>query len=141
MDRPTPFLWLKSGAEEAAAFYVSLFPDSAVTASNAQVTSFTLKGVPWQLFNGGPYFSLSPAFSIQVLTEDQAETDRLWAALTRGGEESMCGWLIDRWGVSWQIAPRRFIELLNAPETAERARAAMMEMHKIDLAAIEAACR
>ena len=108
------------------------------------IVNFVLAGTPYQIINGGPHYKLSPAASISVLTKDQQETDRLWEALlTNGGEESMCGWLADRWGVSWQIVPERLIEMQTSDdqEAAERARQAMYQMKKIDIAALEAAFR
>lgn len=144
-------LWFRDGrGSEAAAFYCSLIPDSRVErvfagdAGNGPfcVIDFSLGGVPYQILDAGPHFMLTEAVSISVETDDQAETDRLWAALTAdGGEESVCGWLKDRYGVSWQVFPRRLTELtLNAaPAVSAMAMAAMMKQKKIDIAAIEAA--
>lgn len=141
-------LWFDGKAREAAAFYVSLLPDSRIDAdypadeTDAMVIEFTLAGAPMMILNGGPMYKPSPAASISVLTDDQAETDRLWAALVAdGGEESMCGWLIDRYGVSWQIVPRRLVALIHheSRDAAARAQEAMMQMKKIDIAALEAA--
>lgn len=140
--------WFDGNGHEAARYYVSLLPESYIegeaTAGGAPpvVVQFTLAGVPMMILNGGPHYRQTPAASISVLTETQAETDGLWAALTAdGGAESQCGWLIDRWGVSWQIVPRRLTELLGAPDRAAAAlaQAAMMTMKKIDIAALEAA--
>ena len=106
------------------------------------MVNFVLAGTPYQILNGGPHYKLSQAASISVLTKDQTETDRLWEALTaNGGEESMCGWLTDRWGVSWQIVPEPLIAMQTADDqvAAERARQAMYQMKKIDIAALEAA--
>jgi predicted 3-demethylubiquinone-9 3-methyltransferase (glyoxalase superfamily) len=108
------------------------------------VTDFTLAGVPYQILDAGPYFALTEAVSISVETEDQAESDRLWFALTaNGGEESNCGWLKDRYGVSWQVFPKRLTELTTNPDAAvaAAAMAEMMKQKKIDIAAIEAAVR
>lgn len=105
---------------------------------------FTLGGVPYQILDAGPMFTLTEAVSISVATDDQAETDRLWAALTtQGGAETACGWLKDRYGVSWQIFPKRLIELTTSPdkEVSAKAMAAMMQQTKIDIAEIEAAVR
>lgn len=142
-------LWYNDNAEQAAALYTSLIPDSAITnrfRPNPQepvlLVEFHLAGTPYQALNGGPYFQPSEAASIVVMTDDQAETDRLWQTLIAdGGAESRCGWLKDRFGVSWQIVPRRLIELLSAPdhEAAGRAMQAMLKMQKIDIAAIETA--
>jgi predicted 3-demethylubiquinone-9 3-methyltransferase (glyoxalase superfamily) len=142
-------LWLEKGGLEAAQFYVTLLPWSAIDAviphgrdDDPMVVEFTLHGAPMMFLTAGPHFKLSPAASISVLTKDQAETDQLWRALTAdGGSESQCGWLTDRFGVSWQIVPEVLPRLLNAPDraAASRAQAAMMQMRKIDIAALEAA--
>ncbi|MEO0786375.1 MAG: VOC family protein [Pseudomonadota bacterium] len=141
-------LWFESGGLEAARFYTSLLPDSAVELSDWPgddepiIVNFILQGAPFQILNGGPHFKLTPAASISILTDDQAETDRLWDALTsNGGEESQCGWLTDRWGVSWQIVPKALVDMQTADdkEASERARQAMYSMKKIDIAALEAA--
>lgn len=144
-------LWFRDGRGiEAATFYCSLIPNSSITRSfsadagrgSFSVIDFTLGGVPYQILDAGPHFMLSEAVSISVETPDQAETDRLWNALTAdGGVESMCGWLKDRFGVSWQVFPARLTELtLSADKTvSDKAMAAMMTMHKIDIAVIEAA--
>jgi len=141
-------LWFDGRGREAAEFYVSLLPDSRIDQAFAAhqddplVVEFTLAGAPMMILNGGPMFRLNEAASISVLTEDQVETDALTEALTaRGGEESQCGWLKDRFGVSWQITPKRLVELINDPDQAgaARVREAMMAMRKIDIAALEAA--
>jgi predicted 3-demethylubiquinone-9 3-methyltransferase (glyoxalase superfamily) len=154
MDKITPCLWFDRDAEAAAHFYVSLFPDSRVdrvvrspaeTPSGPEgtvlVVEFTLAGRPHVGLNGGPQFPFTEAVSFQVRTEDQAETDRLWRALSDGGEEGRCGWLKDRWGLSWQIAPRRLLELMADPDRdrARRATEAMLAMGRIDIAAVERA--
>lgn len=144
--------WFDHQALEAAEFYVSLIPDSRIEhvsrypegqdmARPGQVLTveFSLAGVPYQGLNGGPHFALSEAASISVTTVDQAETDRLWAALIAdGGAESQCGWLKDRFGMSWQIVPRRASDLMSGPR-AGRVWPALMQMRKIDIAALEAA--
>jgi len=140
-------LWFEGKGREAAEFYVSLLPDSKIdqgfTAFEEEplVVEFTLAGAPMMTLNGGPMFKHTGAASISVLTEDQAETDKLWDALTQEGEASMCGWLKDRYGISWQITPRRMVELINHADkqAATRAREAMFKMKKINIAAIEAA--
>ena len=144
-------LWFESGGEEAARFYVTLLPDSRIESSYRPdpdgpplVLDFTLGGAPYQILNGGPEFSQSPAVSISVVTEDQTETDRLWKTLTAdGGEEGKCSWLTDRFGVSWQIVPRALMDSLMSDDRAgsERAFQAMLGMSKIDLAGIKAAFR
>jgi predicted 3-demethylubiquinone-9 3-methyltransferase (glyoxalase superfamily) len=144
-------LWFDGKGEEAANFYVSLLPGSRVERvfrpapdRPALVMDFMLAGTPYQTLNGGPHYTLSEAASISVLTEDQAETDRLWKALTAdGGAESKCGWLKDRYGLSWQIVPEVLPRLLTDPdrEAAGRAMQAMLGMRKIDIAQLEAAFR
>ena len=150
-------LWYDGTAEEAARFYAKTFPDSAVTAVNrapgdypagkeGQVLTveFSVLGVACLGLNGGPAFRHSEAFSFQVLTEDQAETDRYWNAIVgHGGTESACGWCKDKWGLSWQITPRVLMEATTGPDraAAKRAFEAMMTMGKIDIAKIEAARR
>lgn len=141
--------WFDGNGEDAAKFYVSLLPDSAIESvfrpepdGPALVVDFTLAGTSYQALNGGPQFKPSEAASISVLTKDQAETDRLWKALTAdGGEESMCGWLKDKFGVSWQIVPEALPSLLSHSDkpAAKRAMDAMMQMKKIDIGIIEAA--
>jgi predicted 3-demethylubiquinone-9 3-methyltransferase (glyoxalase superfamily) len=160
MNKPIPkntiCLWFDKDAEEAARFYTSVFPDSHVTSifrapadypsgkeGDVLTVQFTVMGIPCIGLNGGPTFKHSEAFSFQVATETQEETDRYWNAIVgNGGEESACGWCKDRWGLSWQITPRTLIEALAAGgEEAKRAFAAMMEMGKIDVAKIDAARR
>lgn len=138
-----------SEAEEAARFYVSLLPDATLDAVHrpdparpAIAVAFTLAGAPFLALNTGQDFGHTPGASISVMTTDQAETDRLWAALLAdGAAENMCGWLTDRWGVSWQIVPEALPRLMTAPDRAAAGRAheAMMTMKKIDIAALEAA--
>lgn len=142
-------LWFETRGLEAAEFYVSLLPWSAIDAvyphgnpDDPMIVEFTLHGAPMMIMTAGPHDKLSPAASISVLTKDQEETDHLWSALIAdGGEESRCGWLRDRWGVSWQIVPEALPRLLGAPDraAASRAQAAMMQMGRINIAALEAA--
>jgi predicted 3-demethylubiquinone-9 3-methyltransferase (glyoxalase superfamily) len=139
-------LWFDGNGHEAARFYVSLLPDSRIESEwrgdPPLVVMFTLAGAPMMILNGGPHYKLNPAASISVLTKDQAETDRLWDALIAdGGEESMCGWLVDRFGVSWQITPEVLMRMQESEDqvAAERARQAMYKMRKIDIAVLEAA--
>lgn len=155
MSTATICLWFDGTAEEAARFYAETFPDSSVGSTmyapgdypdghegDALVVQFTVCGIPCVGLNGGPAFPQSEAFSFQISTEDQAETDRLWNAIvSNGGEESACGWCKDRWGVSWQITPRALLEAVSDPDpaAAKRAYEAMMTMGKIDIAAIERA--
>ncbi len=142
-------LWFDTGGVKAAEFYVTLLPDSRIDAvfahgntADPMVVEFTLGGCPMMILTAGPHFKLTPAASISVLTKDQAETDRLWAALLEGGgAESQCGWLTDRFGVSWQICPEVLPRLMHMPDAAAagRVREAMLAMRKIDIAALEAA--
>ena len=144
-------LWFRDGrGREAAEFYCALIPGSRVETifvgdngiGTFSVIDFSLGGVPYQILDAGPHFTLTEAVSISVATVDQAETDRLWVALTAdGGEVSACGWLKDRYGVSWQIYPRRLSELTMSADknVSSKAMAAMMKQEKIDIAAIEAA--
>lgn len=150
-------LWYDGGAEEAARFYAATFPDSSVgtvlrapgdfpsgTQGDVLTVAFTVMGIPCLGLNGGPAFRQSEAFSFQVATIDQAETDRYWDAIVgNGGQESACGWCKDKWGVSWQITPVILTRAICDPDpaAAKRAFAAMMAMKKIDVAAIEAALR
>jgi predicted 3-demethylubiquinone-9 3-methyltransferase (glyoxalase superfamily) len=149
-------LWYDSEAEAAARFYAETFPDSSVGAvhrapsdfpsgkAGAVLTvDFTVVGIPCMGLNGGPAFKHNEAFSFQIETDDQEETDRYWNAIVgNGGEESMCGWCRDRWGISWQITPRALTEAMMAGgDEAKRAFEAMMSMRKIDVAAIKAARR
>lgn len=142
-------LWFDGKGEEAARFYVSLLPGSEIVSvfrpdpnGPPLIVEFTLCGAPYQALNGGPYFKFCEAASIVVVTKDQEETDRLWTALTaEGGQESRCGWLKDRYGLSWQITPEALPRLLSDRDraAADRAMQAMMKMNKIDIAALEAA--
>jgi predicted 3-demethylubiquinone-9 3-methyltransferase (glyoxalase superfamily) len=149
-------LWFDTDAEAAARFYAATFPDSFVgpifrapgdypsgKAGNVLTVQFTVAGIPCLGLNGGPAFRQTEAFSFQICTEDQAETDRLWYAIVgNGGQTSACGWCKDRWGLSWQITPRTLTEAMAAGgDEAKRAFAAMMQMTKIDVAAIDAARR
>jgi len=140
--------WFHDHAEEAARAYVDLLPRSRIDGvapigPGMVIVDLTLRGAPFQFFQGGPHHTLNDAASISVLTDDQAETDRLWAALTQEGTEIACGWLRDRFGVAWQIVPRRLTELARAPDRAAAGRAmtAMRAMKKIDVPTLEAAFR
>ncbi len=156
MKKAIIYLWYEHDAEEAAHFYARTFPDSKVgavqrapsdfpsgKAGDVLTVEFTVCGLPCVGLNGGDAFKQSEAFSFQIATEDQAETDRYWNAIVgNGGEESACGWCKDKWGVSWQITPRVLTEAMaQGGEVAKRAFEAMMEMQKIDVAKIEAAVR
>ncbi len=150
-------IWYDGGALEAAEFYAKTFPNSAVGAAhyapgdypmgkegNVLTVEFTVMGIPCLGLNGGPMFKHSEAFSFQVATDDQEETDRLWNAIVgNGGQASQCGWCKDKWGLSWQITPRALTDAMAGPDraAAKRVFEAMMEMGKIDIAKIEAARR
>jgi len=154
--RIQPCLWYDGTAEEAARFYAETFPDSRVgpimrapgdypagKQGNVLTVEMTILGMPFLLLNGGPEFKFDEAVSFQVSTDDQAETDRYWNAITgNGGQESMCGWCKDRWGLSWQITPKRLTEYMaQGGETAARAFKSMMGMRKIDIAELDRAVK
>ena len=156
-SKNTICLWFNGTALDAARFYAETFPDSAVTAvhhapgdfpsgkeGDVLTVQFTVLGIPCLGLNGGPIFPHTEAFSFQVATDDQAETDHLWNAIVgNGGQESACGWCKDKWGLNWQITPRVLTDAIANPDktVAKRAFEAMMTMRKIDIAAIEAAVR
>ncbi|MBK4216421.1 VOC family protein [Paracoccus caeni] len=147
-DKVKTCFWFDHQGLEAAEFYVSIIPGSSLgrvshyadgpDKGKVLTVEFSLAGTSYMALNGGPHFTLSEAASISVTTEDQAETDRLWAALLQGGVESQCGWLKDRFGLSWQIVPQRAIELLNGPDAA-KVWPVLMNMVKIEVAELEAA--
>jgi predicted 3-demethylubiquinone-9 3-methyltransferase (glyoxalase superfamily) len=156
MTKNTICLWFDKDAEAAARFYAATFPDSRIEATHLAPTDypngrkgdvitvhFTVMGIPCLGLNGGPNFRHGEAFSFQIATEDQAETDRYWNAIVEnGGQESQCGWCKDRWGISWQITPRILTDALAAGGAkAKAAFEAMMPMRKIDVATIDAAMR
>jgi predicted 3-demethylubiquinone-9 3-methyltransferase (glyoxalase superfamily) len=156
IPKNTICLWFDKDAEAAARFYVEVFPNSKITgvhkapgdfpsgkAGEVLTVEFTVLGIPCLGLNGGPVFKHSEAFSFQVATDNQEETDRYWNAIVgNGGKESECGWCKDRWGLSWQITPRTLTEaMLAGGAEAQRAFAAMMTMQKIDVAKIDAARR
>jgi predicted 3-demethylubiquinone-9 3-methyltransferase (glyoxalase superfamily) len=138
----TTFLWFDSKAEEAARLYCSIFPGGEITQTSPMSTSFELEGQRFTAFNGGPHYQLTPAVSVFVSCDTQAEVDGLWTRfLDAGGRESKCGWLVDAYGLSWQIIPRRLMQLMSDPdrERAGRVVQAMLAMQKIDIAALERA--
>ena len=153
MPKITPCLWFDTQGEEAARFYTSIFPNSRIVdiarygeagprdAGTVMVVKFELDGQEFVALNGGPEFTFDEAISFQIDCADQEEVDRYSDALTDGGEQGLCGWVKDRFGLSWQVVPKRMIELLSDPDEAkaQRAMAAMLEMRKIDIAAVEAA--
>lgn len=157
MPKITPMLWFDQNAQEAAAFYTSIFPNSRIdevvraAADNpstkegdVSTVEFTLDGTTFVALNGGPHFQFNEAVSFVIDCADQAEVDRYWDALIAdGGEPSMCGWLKDRFGVSWQVTPRRLLEMTASDDraAAERATKAMLQMQKLDIATLEAAFR
>ena len=156
-NKNTICLWYDSDAEGAAHFYAKTFPDSVVVKvfhapsdnpsskqGHVLTVEFTVAGIPCVGINGGSHFKQTEAFSFQIATDDQAETDRLWNAIVgNDGSESQCGWCKDKWGVSWQITPRALLDAVSDPDPAAAKRAfdAMMQMSKIDIATIEAARR
>lgn len=149
----TPCLWFDTQGEDAARFYTAIFPNSRITdvarygpagprpEGEVMTAAFDLDGQPFVALNGGPEFTFNEAISFQVSCKDQDEVDRYWDALTEGGEEGPCGWLKDKFGVSWQIVPEALPRLLGDPdpERAQRAMAAMLQMKKIDVSELEAA--
>lgn len=158
-SRIQPCLWFDTQAEEAANFYVGIFPDSCILSvshyseagqehhgkpiGSVMTVSFTLDGQEMLALNGGPHFRFSPAVSLMILCDSQAEIDHYWNALGEGGDPAaqQCGWLADRYGLSWQVTPRDWERLMNAPDHAasQRALRAMHEMKKLDIAALQAA--
>ncbi|WP_448060518.1 VOC family protein [Cellulomonas hominis] len=152
MSAITPFLWFEDQALEAAEFYVSVFPDSRIVhvvrmgegtlgAGSVLTVSFVLDGTEFSALNGGPRFAFTEAVSFVVHPSTQPEIDHLWASLTDGGEPGQCGWLKDRYGLSWQVVPPVLVELLGDPDPAVSSRVmqAMLAMGKIDIAGLEAA--
>jgi len=147
MNRITPFLWLNGNVEEAMTLYRDVFPDLTVSGTSMgpngkmMTATFELEGQRFIAFDGGPHYQLTPAFSIYVNCESQAEVDEIWDKLVAGGSASRCGWLQDRFGVSWQVIPSVLPKLLRDPDRvkADRAMQAMLQMQKIDVAALEQA--
>lgn len=141
----TTCLWFDGQAEEAAAFYVSIFPNSAITnvtpgpGGKALVVEFKLAGVEFLALNGGPHFQFNEAISLSIDCQSQAEVDAFWEKLSAGGSDARCGWLKDKYGVSWQVVPSILPKLLQDPATAARVFPALMQMTKLDIAALEAA--
>lgn len=140
-QKVTPFLWFDNNAEEAASFYVSLFQDSRIDklvpgpGGTVKVVEFTLAGVQYIALNGGPHFKLNEAFSLSVDCESQAEVDHFWEKLSAGGSNMQCGWLVDKFGLSWQVVPTVLPKLLldPDPEKSGRVMEALMEMTKLDI--------
>ncbi len=144
MPRITPMLWFDNQAEEAAKFYCGIFPNSKIRQSTKLVTDFELDGSRFTALNGGPEFKFTEAISLMIECKDQKEVDHYWSKLTAGGgSESMCGWLKDKYGLSWQVTPVQLLRLIDDPDKARAKRAfdAMLKMKKIDIAAIEQAAK
>lgn len=141
----TTCLWFDGQAEEAAAFYVSIFPNSAITnvtpgpGGKALVVEFKLAGVEFLALNGGPHFQFNEAISLSIDCQSQAEVDAFWEKLSAGGSDARCGWLKDKYGVSWQVVPSILPKLLQDPATAARLFPALMQMTKLDIAVLQAA--
>ena len=143
-NKISTFLWFESNADEAAKLYCSVFPISKITASTPMSTSFEIEGQRFIAFNGGPHYKLTPAISLFVSCNTQDEVDALWNRfMEAGGKESKCGWLVDRFGLSWQIIPTQLLELMSDPDPvkAQRVVQAMLGMQKIDIAALQKAHR
>jgi len=155
MQKITPFLWFDTQAEEAAEFYTLIFKNSRIGSvsrygeagpgpkGSVMTVNFELDGQPFTALNGGPLFHFTEAISFFVNCETQQEVDELWEKLTAGGEESQCGWLKDKYGVSWQIIPTRLMKLMSDPDSAKSSRVfqAMLQMRKIDIQKLEEAAR
>jgi predicted 3-demethylubiquinone-9 3-methyltransferase (glyoxalase superfamily) len=143
MQSIKPFLWYDSQAQEAANFYMSIFRNSRITDSGPMSVSFELDGREFVAFNGGPHFKFTPATSLFVTCDTQAEVDEFWEKLSEGGEKGRCGWVTDKFGLSWQVIPRALMELMgdDDEEKSERVRQAMLAMHKIDIAELQKAYR
>jgi predicted 3-demethylubiquinone-9 3-methyltransferase (glyoxalase superfamily) len=155
VQKITPFLWFDHQAEEAAAFYTSVFPNSKITAvtrygesgpgpaGSVMTVAFELDGQPFTALNGGPYFKFTEAVSFVVHCETQQEVDEFWAKLSAGGQEVQCGWLKDKYGLSWQIVPTVLIEMMKDQNSARKGRVvkAFMQMKKLEIAGLEAAYR
>jgi Uncharacterized protein conserved in bacteria len=141
MQKITPFLWYNGHVEEAVAHYATVFPNSKVLNASPMSATLEIEGQQLILFNGGAHYALTPAASLYVNCETQEEVDRIWAQLVEGGKESRCGWLVDRFGLSWQIIPSILPKLLQDPDRAKAKRAmdAMLTMGKIDIATLESA--
>ena len=135
----TPFLWFDDDAEEAARFYVSIFKGSKILSASPMSVEFNLAGQDFYALNGGSAYKLTPAFSMFVSVKTQEEVDFLWETLTKGGQESRCGWLVDKFGLSWQIIPTALPKMLydKEPKKAERVMRAMLKMQKIDIAKLK----
>ena len=155
MSKITPFLWFNGNAEEAVNFYAAVFKNAKITGmtrygdagpgpkGSVMTANFQLNGLEFTALNGGPQFQFSPATSFVIHCKDQEEVDHYWNKLSKGGEKSMCGWLKDRYGLSWQVTPSILVKLISGPDAkkAKRVMEAMLKMQKIDIAALEAAAK
>jgi len=146
VQKITPFFWFEQEADQAADFYVAAFSNSRVLSitrnphsGNVLIVEFVLAGVKYIAMNGGPHFKLNEAFSMMVNCDSQAEIDELWEKLSEGGTKSRCGWLKDRYGLSWQVVPSILPDLMKDPQTAGKVMGALMEMTKLDIAALQLA--
>ena len=135
----TPFLWFESGAEEAAKFYTTVFKNSKVVDSNPLVTVLEIEGLQVMILNGGPQFKLNESFSLSISCNTQEEIDYYWNKLTEGGEESMCGWLKDKYGLSWQVVPAVLGKLMSDPTKVQKVTQAFLKMKKFDIKKLEEA--
>jgi len=139
LQKIVPCLWFDGQAEEAAKFYTTVFKNSKITASNPMVTTMDIEDVGLMFLNGGPHFKLDEAFSLLINCDTQEEIDFYWNKLTEGGEESMCGWLKDKFGVSWQVVPTVLGKLMSDPGKVQKVTAAFMKMKKFNIKELEAA--
>ena|ERR1700740_1759552 len=133
LHKITPFLWFNTEAADATNFYLTIFKNSKILSSNPMVTSFELEGLQISAINGGPTFKLTEAFSLMISCDTQEEIDYYWNKLTEGGEESRCGWLKDKFGLSWQVVPSILPDLMSNPATAQNVMQAFLKMKKFDI--------
>jgi len=139
IQKIVPFLWFNSGAEETAKFYTTVFKNSKIIGSNPLVTTMEIEGQELMFLNGGPHFKLNESFSLLINCENQEEIDYYWNKLTEGGQESQCGWLKDKYGVSWQVFPTVLGKLMSDPSKAPKVTEAFMKMKKFNIRELEAA--
>jgi predicted 3-demethylubiquinone-9 3-methyltransferase (glyoxalase superfamily) len=133
IQKVTPFLWFNSGAADAATYYTSIFKNSKIIGSNPMVTTLEIEGLRIMILNGGPTYKLSEAFSLSISCENQEEIDYYWSKLSEGGKEGRCGWLVDKFGLSWQVVPAVLPKLMSDPAKSQRVIAAFMKMNKFDI--------
>jgi predicted 3-demethylubiquinone-9 3-methyltransferase (glyoxalase superfamily) len=139
LQKVTPFLWFEKGADEAGKYYASIFKNTRVVASNPMVVTLDLEGMTVLILNGGPTYKLNEAFSLSISCDTQEEIDYFWEKLSAGGSEGRCGWLKDKYGVSWQVVPSILPSLMNNPAKAQKVMAAFMKMNKFDIEALKKA--